>query len=158
MSKVKVSPSKAFISSRPRKLSRLSKNPVSPLEVVGREAVANDDDDGATAVARARSPVLGETSGWTVIQVIPEPEGSDRIEEEVEEEQDQLVEDEEDELREEMEAAEVASIGTSHDESDDERDQVESEAILSSPVVNSMPSEEMKDADLDDLSRAFLTR
>jgi len=150
------SPSKRF------KLSRLGKNfPAKhPVAFFGTKAVG---DDSATVSARAKSPVLGEASGWTVIQAIPE-EGSDRIEEEVEEEQDQLVEDEEDELREEMEAAEVASIGTPHDESDDERDQVESEAIpsglgqLSSPVVNSIPSEEMKDADLDGLSRGFLTR
>ncbi|KAF8327350.1 hypothetical protein F5887DRAFT_1083834 [Amanita rubescens] len=144
-------------SSRPEK-----KTPVARFGVVGTEAVGDDATVIASARAKSPEPVLGETSGWTVIQVIPE-ESSDRIEEDVEEEQeDQLVEDEEDELlRDEMEAAEVASIGTAHDESDDERDQVESEAIPSgpgqvlSPVV---PSQGMKDADLDGLSRVFLTR
>ena len=109
-----------------------------------------------------------------MIQEIAEPDSSDRVEEEVEEEHDQLVEeDEQYELRDEMEAAEVASIGTPHNESNDEQDQVESIAMLSGDVRLSpamdvpMPQEvvpvpekieEQKDADLDHLSQGFLTR
>jgi hypothetical protein len=127
------------------------------------------EEVGGAVVTRKKS-VLRESSGWTVIQEIAEPDSSDRIEEEVEEEHDQLVEDEEYGLRDEMEAAEVASIGP-HDESDDERDQVESVAMLSgnvrpSPVMDVIPvplpgkSEEQKDAssDLDHLSQGFIIR
>ena len=86
----------------------------------------NVPDD--AAVTRKKS-VLRESSGWTVIQEIAEPDCSHRTEEEVEE-YDQLVEDEEYELRDEMEAEEVASIGTLHGEND----QVESVAMLSGNV------------------------
>ena len=115
-----------------------------------------------TVVIRRKS-VLRESSGWTVIQEIAEPGSSDRIEEEVEEEHDQLVEDEEYELRDEMEAAEVASIGTPHDESDDERDQVESVAMLSgnvrpSPVMDVIPEQKDAGSALDHLSQGFITK
>lgn len=112
--------------------------------------------DGA-AVTRKKS-VLRESSGWTVIQEIAEPDGSHRIEEEVEE-YDQLVEDEEYELRDEMEAEEVASIGTLHGEND----QVESVAMLSgnvrpSPVMDVIPEQKDAGSALDHLSQGFITK
>lgn len=137
----------------------------------GREQDDVDADAAGAAVTARSKSVLGEASGWTVIREMAEPDSSDRVDEEVEEEHDQLVEDEECELREEMEAAEVASIGAPaapRDESDDERDQVESVAILSGSLATDVipqdtvplprEIEEKKDADLDDLSRCFLTR
>jgi hypothetical protein len=72
--------------------SHLAKEQAAPA-YVGDDDEKQDVADGAT-VTRKKS-VLRESSGWTVIQEIAEPDSSDRIEEEVEEEYNQLVEDEE---------------------------------------------------------------
>ena len=157
---------------RPGGRSHLAKDPEQAAAAHVGDGDEKEEVEG-TVVIRRKS-VLRESSGWTVIQEMAEPDSSDRIEEEVEEEHDQLVEDEEYELRDEMEAAEVASIGTPHDESDDERDQVESVAMLSgdvrpSPMMDVIPqevvplpgkSEEQKDAGLalDHLSQGFITK
>ena len=161
-----ISPAAKRPGRKPGGSSRLAKEPAAAAHVGDddeKEAVGND------ATVTRRKSVLRESSGWTVIQEIADPDSSDKIEEE---EHDQLVEDEEYELRDEIEAAEAASIGTPRDESDDERDQVESVAILSgdvppSPVMDVIPQEvvplpkkieETKDGDLDHLTQGFLTR
>ena len=146
---------------RPGGRSHLAKDPEQAAAPHVGDGDEKEEVEG-TVVIRRKS-VLRESSGWTVIQEMAEPDSSDRIEEEVEEEHDQLVEDEEYELRDEMEAAEAASIGTPHDESDDERDQVESVAMLSgnvrpSPVMDVIPEQKDAGSALDHLSQGFITK